>query len=245
MPTVEAMPRALAVLVILLVIGLVVLAFRSDRPDRVAIADDQASPPLPPAATPTAELADTAAAGGGEVERPWPTPPQQTATPPSATAVVGPSELIDLGPHPPLLEIDGWLQSDVASLEELRGRVVVVQFWTYGCHNCQATLPNLIELYGRYGREEVEIVGIHAPEFSHEAEVANIEAAAAELGVTWPIVLDTQKRTFHSWQPGTRSFWPRTYVLDRDGNIRYDHIGEGQYEQLQETVAALVADPAL
>lgn len=240
------MPKALAVVVILLVIGLVVVAFRTERAEEVAIVDDEVRSPSPtPPSTAEGRPSDEAA-----LERPWPSPQgvAASATEPTATATpveAALTELVDLGPHPPLLDIDGWLQSEVTSLEELRGRVVVVQFWTYGCHNCRATLPNLIELYGRYGRDQVEIVGIHAPEFSHEAEVANIEAAAADLGITWPIALDTGKRTFHSWQPGTRSFWPRTYVLDRDGDIRYDHIGEGQYQQLQDTVAALVADPAL
>lgn len=151
----------------------------------------------------------------------------------------------DLGPHRPLRDIDGWLQSDVTSLEELRGKVVVVEFWTFGCINCQRTLPNLIELYAAHSRDDVEFVGIHAPEFDHEADVDNITDAAARLGVTWPIALDTRKRTFHDWQEGTRAYWPRTYVLDPDGHIRFDHIGEGAYDELNDVVARLVANPDL
>ncbi len=155
----------------------------------------------------------------------------------------GPTDPADtipiLGPHKELVEIDGWLQSDVTSLEDLEGKVVVVWFWTFGCYNCKNTLPNLRELYAKHQGEDFEIVGIHAPEFDYEADIDNIKAAAVELEVTWPIVLDTEKRTFHAWQ-GPRAYWPRTYVLDRDGNIRFDQIGEGKYEQLNEVVATLL-----
>jgi thiol-disulfide isomerase/thioredoxin len=153
-------------------------------------------------------------------------------------------ELPDRGLHPELVAIDGWLHSDVASLEELRGRVVAVQFWTFGCRNCKATLPHMQALYANYRSEGLEIVGIHAPEFDYEAEVDNIVEAAADLGVTWPIALDPDKRTFHSWQEGPTGFWPRIYLLDREGHIRYDHTGEGRYDEIDAAVRALLAEPA-
>jgi thiol-disulfide isomerase/thioredoxin len=170
-------------------------------------------------------------------------PPVENASDTAAPATVPPLELPNRGPHPELLEIDGWLQSDVTSLQELRGKVVAVQFWTFACRNCQATIPHMQELYEKYGPEGFEIVGIHAPEFGFEAEVPNIEEAATELGVSWPIVLDTNKRTFHSWQEGPTAHWPRIYLLDRDGNIRYDHIGEGRYAETDAAVQSLLAEP--
>lgn len=148
-------------------------------------------------------------------------------------------DLPDLGPVPPLEDIDGWLQADITSFEELRGNVVVVQFWTFGCHNCKATLPNLQALYTKHAGDEFEIVGIHSPEFDYEEDPVAIAAAAEDLGVTWPIVLDTRQRTFFAWQ-GSPAYWPRTYVLDREGNVRFDHIGEGAYEELNDTVADLL-----
>lgn len=163
---------------------------------------------------------------------------------PNTTAAPTPIDLPDRGVHPELVDIDGWLQSDVNSLEELRGNVVAVQFWTFGCFNCKATLEHMQQLYADYGDRGFEIVGVHSPEFSYEAEVGNIVEAAAELGVTWPIVLDTEKRAFHSWQEGSRAFWPRIYLLDRDGHIRYDHIGEGRYDEIDQAVQALLAEPA-
>lgn len=163
--------------------------------------------------------------------------PAITATP------IAPPDLPNRGLHPELRDIDGWLQSNITSLDELRGQVVAVQFWTFGCSNCKATLVHMQKLYADYHDQGFEIVGIHSPEFSYEADVDNIVDAAAELGVTWPIVLDTNKQTFHSWQEGPRAFWPRIYLLDRDGNIRYDHTGEGRYAQIDAAVQALLAEP--
>jgi thiol-disulfide isomerase/thioredoxin len=166
--------------------------------------------------------------------------------PPTVPVSSGPDApaLPDRGVHPSLRDIDGWLQSDVSSLEELRGTVVAVQFWTFACSNCKATLPHMQELRAKYRDQGFEIVGVHAPEFEFEADVDNIVEAAAELGVTWPIVLDTAKQTFHSWQDGSRAFWPRVYLLDRQGHVRYDHIGEGRYAEIDAAVAALLAEPA-
>jgi thiol-disulfide isomerase/thioredoxin len=163
---------------------------------------------------------------------------------PAVTTTLPPApDLPDRGVHPPLRDIDGWLQSDVTSLEELRGSVVAVQFWTFACSNCKATLPHLEDLYATYRDQGFEIVGVHSPEFSFEAEVDNIVEAAADLGVTWPIALDPTKHTFHDWQEGPRGFWPRIYLLDRNGHIRYDHHGEGRYAEIGAAVRALLAEP--
>lgn len=148
-------------------------------------------------------------------------------------------DIPDLGPASDLLDIDGWLQTDIESLEELRGKVVVVQFWTFGCSNCKATLPNLKALYDERAGTDFEVVGIHSPEFDYEKDPDAILAAAEDLGVVWPIALDTRKRSFFHWQ-GSPAYWPRTYVLDREGHIRFDRIGEGAYEELNATVAALL-----
>ncbi len=142
-----------------------------------------------------------------------------------------------------LTDIDAWLQSDVTSLGELRGDVVVVQFWTFGCYNCKNTLENLSELYERHKGENFEVVGVHAPEFDFESDIDNVAEAAKELGVSWPIAIDNNKTNFRQWQ-GSRRFWPRTYVLDTDGNIVFDHVGEGGYDELNDTVAYLLDQSA-
>jgi thiol-disulfide isomerase/thioredoxin len=180
------------------------------------------------------------AAQTAEVDLP-PTDPDVTGAP-GAPDLPDLPDLPDRGEHLPLVGIDGWLQSEVTSLEELRGNVVAVQFWTFGCRNCKNTLPHMQALHENYADEGFEIVGVHAPEFDFEADVGNIEQAAAELGVTWPIVLDTNKQTFHSWQDGPTGYWPRIYLLDRDGHIRYDKRGEGRYDEIDAAVRALLAE---
>ncbi len=163
------------------------------------------------------------------------------ATAPPPTPIPAPPILRE--ETPPLVEVDGWLGSEVSSLEDLRGKVVVVEFWTFGCYNCRNRIPHTQELYAEYQDQGLEIVGIHSPEFAYEQEVGNIEEAMIELGVTWPVVLDTERRTFRAWQ-GRPAYWPRTYVLDRQGRVRFDHIGEGAYEELEQAVVHLLAEGA-
>lgn len=191
-----------------------------------------------PAAAPTTETADDTTVATTPVPEPVP----DTAAP-APTTTIDPlvPDLEARGLHPPLVDIDGWLQSDISSLEELRGKVVAVQFWTFGCSNCKATLPHMQALYEKYGGDDFEIVGVHAPEFDYERDADRIAQAAADLGVTWPIALDTEKRTFRSWQTDRR-FWPRIYLIDRDGEIRYDKIGEGKYDVIDAAVGALIAE---
>ncbi len=138
-----------------------------------------------------------------------------------------------------LREIDGWLNTDATTYEAFDGQVQIVQFWTYSCYNCKNTLPYLQDIYAKHQPDGLEIIGVHAPEFSFERDPANVEAAAAELGVTWPIALDTERVNFRKWQDGP-NYWPRTYVVDQNGAIRFDEIGEGRYRELEDTVAWLL-----
>lgn len=145
----------------------------------------------------------------------------------------------NLGPAGTLRELDGWLQTDATSFEDFDGQVRIVQFWTFGCYNCRNTIPALQGIYERWHPEGLEIIGVHAPEFDREKEVDAVAAAAVDHGVTWPIALDTEKTNFRDWQPGRR-FWPRTFVVDQAGDVRFNHIGEGRYDELEATVAYLV-----
>lgn len=149
----------------------------------------------------------------------------------------------NFGPRKDLVNLDGWLNTEITDLSDLDGKVVLVEMWTFGCSNCKARIPHNQDLYASTSRDDFEIVGVHAPEFSFEAELANIENAIVDLGVTWPVALDTEKTNFRSWQDGGRRFWPRTYVIDQNGDVRYDHIGEGRYEELSQTVNWLIENP--
>ena len=165
-------------------------------------------------------------------------------TVPATTLPPEPIEV--LGEADTLTGLDGWLNTDAASLEEIRAanKLTVVQFWTFGCRNCKNTLEALGQLYADFRDHGVEIVGVHSPEFSYEADVDNIIEASADLGVVWPIALDTNKRNFHRWQPGNIGYWPRVDVIDSDNQIRFDRTGDGRatYEKLYETVEQLLAE---
>ena len=162
------------------------------------------------------------------------------------------SESVDETPEPipvlgqadTLTDLDGWLNTDATSLEEIRAEneLTIVQFWTFGCYNCKNTLEALTQIYADFGNRGVEIIGVHAPEFSYEADVDNIISAAAELGVTWPIALDTDKRNFHRWQEGPTAYWPRVYLIDGDNQIRLDKRGDrsSNYALLYEYVERLL-----
>ena len=169
----------------------------------------------------------------------------EPATTTVATIVVPVESIEVLGVADTLTGLDGWLNTDATSLEEIRAanKLTVVQFWTFGCRNCKNTLDALGQLYTDFRDQGVEIVGVHSPEFSYEADLDNIIEASADLGVVWPIALDTDKRNFHRWQPGNIGYWPRVYVIDGDNQIRFDRTGDGRatYEKLYETVEQLLA----
>lgn len=176
-------------------------------------------------------------------------PERLTATSDNDTPTTAEPEPIPvLGDADTLTGLDGWLNTDAESFEQIRAEneLVVVQFWTFGCFNCKNTLGALGEIYDEYKDRGVEIVGVHAPEFDYEADVDNIIEAAAELDVTWPIALDTGKRNFHRWQEGPTGYWPRVYLIDGDGQIRLDRRGDGidNYRRLENYIERLLADDA-
>jgi len=160
-----------------------------------------------------------------------------------ATTVPTIPEPDNYGERLDLVNLDGWINSEITELDELDGKVVVLELWTFGCFNCQNRIPHTQELYARTSRDEVEIVGVHAPEFDFEKDIPSIEAATQNFGVTWPVALDTNKENFRAWQEGGRRFWPRTYVIDQNGDIRFNHIGEGAYDELDATVDYLLENP--
>jgi thiol-disulfide isomerase/thioredoxin len=136
-----------------------------------------------------------------------------------------------------------WLNSEPLTAEALRGRVVAVQFWTYSCVNWLRTLPYVVAWAERYADRGMVVVGAHAPEFSFEHDLGNVRRAAADLGVTYPIVIDNE---FAIWRAFGNHYWPALYVVDGDGRVRYEHFGEEAYAQSEEAIQGLLgADEAL
>ena len=169
-----------------------------------------------------------------------PTADAAPETAPPTTLDPDTPDLPDRGPHPEFLEVQEWIQTEATAFDEFDGKVVAVQFWTFGCHNCRATWPHMRALHEKYAGEDFEVVGVHAPEFDFERDVDSVASEAAENGLVWPIAIDNDKLNFRSWQD--RRFWPRLFLIDADGNVRYDHIGEGAYDEIDAAVGALIAE---
>jgi len=142
-------------------------------------------------------------------------------------------------PEFPAYGAERWLNSPPLTMEELRGRVVVVDFWEYTCVNCVRTLPYVTEWHRRYADYGVVIVGVHTPEFAFGRDRANVARAVEEFGIEYPVVLDSD---YDIWRLYTNSYWPRKYIVSRDGKIIYDHVGEGGYAETEELLQKLVRE---
>ena len=130
-----------------------------------------------------------------------------------------------------------WLNSEPLAADGLRGRVVLVDFWTYSCVNWLRTLPYVSAWHERYRDRGLVVVGAHAPEFGFEHDLDNVRRAANELGVGYPIVIDND---FTIWRSFENHYWPALYLVDRDGRIRFHHFGEGAYEETERAIQQLL-----
>jgi thiol-disulfide isomerase/thioredoxin len=141
------------------------------------------------------------------------------------------------GVHPWFNTPDG----EPLTLAALRGRVVLLEFWTFACVNCQRTLPFLRRMHDQY-QPDLTVVGVHSPEFAFERSVQNVERAVREQGLEYPIGLDND---FVAWNAYGNRYWPTMYVIDRSGQIRYTHIGEGNDDRTEAAIRASLAEPVL
>jgi thiol-disulfide isomerase/thioredoxin len=133
----------------------------------------------------------------------------------------------------PLDEATTWLNSEPLTADALRGHVVAVDFWTYTCINWLRTLPYLRAWSERYADRGFVVVGAHAPEFSFEHELGNVRRAVAELGVTYPVVIDNG---FAIWRAFGNRYWPALYLVDGEGRHRFQHFGEGAYDAIERQI---------
>jgi thiol-disulfide isomerase/thioredoxin len=130
-----------------------------------------------------------------------------------------------------------WLNSEPLTAEGLRGRVVLVDIWTYSCVNWLRTLPYVRAWAHRYCDRGLVVVGVHCPEFGFERDLENVRHATCELGVDYPVVIDND---FAIWESLANRYWPALYLVDRDGRIRFHHFGEGNYEETERALQALL-----
>ena len=153
----------------------------------------------------------------------------------------GETALPDYGIAPEFHGVTTWLNAEPLTLQGLRGRVVLIDFWTYSCINCLRTLPYITEWDDRYRDAGLTIVGVHTPEFAFEHELANVRENVAELGIRYPVALDNRYGTWTVWR---NQYWPAKYLIDRDGHVRYYHFGEGEYGETEAAIRTLLGPGA-
>jgi len=143
---------------------------------------------------------------------------------------------------PELTDITAWLNSEELQLADLRGKVVLLDFWTYACINCIRTLPHLKEWHEKYKDDGLVIIGVHSPEFAFEKDLNNVKQAVSEYGLEYPVALDND---FATWQAYNNRYWPAKYFIDRDGYLRNYHFGEGGYEESEQIIQELLAETGI
>jgi len=144
---------------------------------------------------------------------------------------------------PDLVGISNYINTTPEELaKEMEGKVILYDIWTYSCINCIRTLPYITAWNEKYADDGLLIIGIHSPEFEFEKDQHNVEMAVAKNGITYPVVMDNEMKT---WKAFENRYWPRKYIADHEGFIRYDHIGEGAYDQTEKIIQELLEERAI
>lgn len=133
--------------------------------------------------------------------------------------------------------ISQWLNSSPLTITELKGKVILVQFWTFACINCQRTLPALTGWHRQYAAQGLTVIGVHTPEFAFERDINNIKQAIQQYQIGYSVPVDNNYQT---WKAYDNQYWPHLFLADRQGFVRYDHIGEGAYDQTEQTIRKLL-----
>lgn len=154
-----------------------------------------------------------------------------------APAPVSRLNLPSEGTMPPLDGVTQWLNSPALSAQDLRGKVVLVDFWTFGCINCRNALPYVREWHRKYKDQGLVVVGVHTPEFAYEKNINNVKRALVDLDVPFPVAMDNQ---FAIWRSFNNNYWPALYFVDATGQIRFHHFGEGEYEKSEQVIRQLL-----
>ena len=194
----------------------------------------------PAAAAPTATLPPANTPRPVSTATPQPSKPVATAEPQASAhaSIVTPAT----GKEKTVPEIRGiasWINSEPLTFEEQRGKVVLVDFWTYTCVNCIRTLPYLKAWHEKYADKGLVIVGVHTPEFEFEKDRDNVIEATEGFGLEWPIAQDND---FKTWRAFNNRYWPAKYLVDKDGLIRYTHFGEGAYDETELWIRGLLEE---
>ena len=141
----------------------------------------------------------------------------------------------------PAPEISGqtWLNSQPLTMTDLRGKVVLLEFWTFGCINCRDVEPYVKAWHRKYTDHGLVVIAVHAPEFSYERAVANVQRYVQERGISYPVAIDND---FATWNRYKNRYWPAMYLIDKRGLVRYLRIGEGGYQQTEQWITELLKE---
>ena len=166
-----------------------------------------------------------------------------------AIIFIGLDEFTSLNPNsgtnmaPNLVGIAHYLNTSPEELtKKIEGKVVLYDIWTYSCVNCIRTLPFITSWDEKYSDQGLLIIGIHSPEFEFEKNPQNVKAAIEKYGISYPVVMDNDMKT---WKAFENNYWPRKYIADHEGNIRYDHIGEGSYQETEKIIQQLLNERSM
>jgi len=144
-----------------------------------------------------------------------------------------------IGQRAPEITNDTWVNSQPLRLTELNGKVVLVEFWTFGCYNCQNVEPYVKSWYDKFKDQGLVIIGVHSPEFNHERVLKNVQNYVREHGIQYAVAIDNDYKTWNSYQ---NHYWPARYLIDQKGVIRQIRIGEGGYDQTEKEIRELLAE---
>jgi thiol-disulfide isomerase/thioredoxin len=147
------------------------------------------------------------------------------------------SALRDRGAAPDFKGITTWLNSEPLSMGALRGKVVLVDFWTYSGINCVRTLPYVTRWYEQYRDQGLVVVGVHTPEFAYERQTRDVQTALQRFGITYPVAQDN---AYATWKAYDNHDWPASYLIDRRGRIVLTHVGEGGYDEMEAAIHSLL-----
>jgi len=140
---------------------------------------------------------------------------------------------------PEIAGITNWINSEPLTIEGLRGKVVLIDFWTYTCINCIRTLPHVTSWYEKYKDSGFVVIGVHTPEFEFEKKTENVETAIKQYGISYPV---PQDNNYSTWNAFNNRYWPAKYLIDKDGIVRYVHFGEGKYEETEKAIRLLLEE---
>jgi len=140
-------------------------------------------------------------------------------------------------PAAPELATGAWINSEPLTIRGLKGRVVLVEFWTFGCYNCRNTLPFVKRVYEKYSSKGLTVIGVHSPEFDAEKKTETVRREVASLGISYPVVTDND---YANWNAYNVNAWPTIFLLDKSGKIRWTHVGEGAYDEAEQLIQKLL-----